>query len=61
MDVLKPRITVHRSKKKLSKIIKVIFLSFAFMAGLFIYATNEGEVNDSVNQLKKENDCGKYN
>ena len=59
MEVLKPRITVHRFKKRLSKLVKVMFLSFAFMVGLFMCATNEDKVTDSVNQLKKENDCGK--
>ena len=57
MKILRTRIIVHRSRRKLPKIFRV-FLSFTFMAGLFIYATNKA---DSVDQLKKENDCGKYN
>ena len=57
MKILRTRIIVHRSRRKLPKTVRV-FLSFAFMAGLFIYATNKA---DSVDQLKKENDCGKYN
>ena len=59
---MKTRITIHRSRRKVPKIVRII-LSYTFVVGLFIYVTdydNEDiEATENKNLLKRGNPCGK--